>query len=511
MVEQMLFVSSLTPNRFNPNVMQPEEYQALKTDMERVGPSKIDPVTVSLFCDFYPCEDNEENRKKFAKIYVIVDGEHRYTAAKELGWREIRCDVQVLDEEEAKGICYRKNKDRGTIDPFKEAALFKSEMELMSQKEIAEKYLVDPSTVSHRLSLLKLVPEVHEQITKLPRGTVTTSHLEPIASLPEEEQKKFEIKYPWSSERRPKTVEEITNEAKRIKENLEKHRQLKEAVEKSSFKVCPKCGGEPTLTWKGLPWVDCKSGNSSHEWNLETGKGAYQQETYSNTSLDGKKSAPIKSSVLRCAHTVKELSQTFESRIKDTLPKLKKIEHVQVRGELEDGRQINLEFSPGSAAMHISLSMDNKQLWFRAEDKKYRSGEKSKVDTPSPEHVERIQDFIDLAFAGKLEVPESKRLKGKIPESASTSPAAAESSGVELFCVICDSMVDIVKSVHHEGKDYCQACAMICNLPGHEVEDDALNAKARAKREQLRTEGKVLSPPFEATVEGDDTEEAVSS
>jgi hypothetical protein len=91
--------------------MQPEEYQALKKDMERTGPEKFDPVTVSLFCDFYPCEDNQENRKKFAKLYVIVDGEHRYTAAKELGWREIRCDIQVLDEEEAKGICYRKNKD----------------------------------------------------------------------------------------------------------------------------------------------------------------------------------------------------------------------------------------------------------------------------------------------------------------------------------------------------------------------------------------------------------------
>ena len=167
--------------------MAPEDYQALKADMLLVGPKKIGSVLASPYLVFYPCEDNEENRQFYAEFstYVIVDGQHRHQAATELKWSELKVDVQDITEEEAKGICYRKSKEHGTIDPFKEAALFKRELDLMSQKEIAAKYLVDPSTVSHRLSLLKLVPEVLEQVAKMPRGTVTPSHLEPATFLPE--------------------------------------------------------------------------------------------------------------------------------------------------------------------------------------------------------------------------------------------------------------------------------------------------------------------------------------
>jgi hypothetical protein len=232
-----------------------------------------------------------------------------------------------------------RTRTRGTIDPFKEAALFKSELEFMNQKEIADKYLVDPSTVSHRLSLLRLVPEVVEQVSKLPRGTVTPSHLEPIATLPEGEQKSIKItSQAWNGNRwgdAVRTVEDLTEEAKRVKEKLAKKEALRKALMGAQFGKCPTCGQEPKeISYKGLPWVECSSGHYDHQWNIETGKAAYKQETYSNQDLDGKKSEPVRTSVLRCAHTTKELSQTFEQRIKETLSKLAKIEHLQVRGSL---------------------------------------------------------------------------------------------------------------------------------------------------------------------------------
>ncbi len=414
MTEQMLLVSSLQANHFNPNVMQPEEFQALKKDMQRVGPKKIDVVLVSVYCDFYVCEDSEENRKNFANNYVIVDGEHRWIAAKELAWDEIRCDVQVIDEEEGKGICYRKNKDRGTIDPFKEAALFKSELELLSQKEIAEKFLVDPSTVSHRLSLLKLTPEIRKQVEEMPRGMITPSHLEPIASLPEGEQKKISLKPQWGSEP-VKTVRAISEEAQIIKAELNRKEKLKKALETAKFPKCPKCGQEPVPNmYKGLPWVDCASGNYQHQWNLETGKGAYEVETYSSTKINGEKAEPVRTSVLRCAHTCKELSQTFEQCIKELFPKIKKLEHIQMRGDLEDARNFNIEFDPGKQAMHVSVSFEHRTAMFRAEEKEYRSGEKSKVDTYSPANVEPIRDFIESAFQGKLEVPDKKKIRDSV-------------------------------------------------------------------------------------------------
>jgi len=428
MTEKMLSVSCLKPNKFNPNVMQPEEFQALKKDMERVGPKKIDPVLVSSYCDFYVCEDTEENRKAFANCFIIVDGEHRWTAAVELGWGEIRCDVEVIDEEEAKGICYRKNKDRGTIDPFKEAALCKSELTLLNQKEIADKFLVDPSTVSHRLSLLKLVPEIKEQISKLPRGTVTPSHLEPIASLPEGEQKKFELKPQFSYEKdKIKSVHEITEEVKRAKEHLDRDMARKKAVEKSQFKVCPKCGKGPTYSYKGLPWVSCSSGNYQHDWNLDTGKGAYESERVEQNKINGDKPEPVRTSVLRCAHTLDELNSVFEQRIKDLFPKIATIKCFTVTGKLDDDRDVSVDFSTYRSSMNISVNLDHEHAGFRAEEKEYRSGEKSKVDTYSPENVEPVKIFIDLAFQGKLEVPEKpKRVIGEIPAAAGSDVDSEE-------------------------------------------------------------------------------------
>jgi ParB/RepB/Spo0J family partition protein len=422
MTEIMLPVAALQHNKFNPNVMQPEEFQALKKDMQRVGPKKIDPMLVSLYCDFYPSEDNEENRKKYANNYVIVDGEHRWTGATELGWTEIRCDVQVIDEEEAKGICYRKNKDRGTIDPFKEAELFKSELELLNQKEIADKYLVDPSTVSHRLSLLKLVPEVKKQIEQLPRGTITTSHLEPIATLPEGEQKKIKLKDEWGHQE-VKSVRALTEEAKQIKAELDRKEQLKKALETSKFPKCPKCGQEAVFNiYKGLPWVDCASRDYTHQWNIETGKNAYEVEKVVHHKINGEKAEPVRTSVLRCGHTVKELSETFEQRIKDHFPKITKIESCQISGKLEDGAHFNLDFSGGSSTMNISVGVEHEYVQFRAEEKQYRSGEKSKVDTYSPANVEPVREFIELAFQGKLEVPEkkTKQPKNKVEAQAET-------------------------------------------------------------------------------------------
>lgn len=442
--EQNIPLNQLQPNKFNPNVMQDAEYQALKEDMKQNGPESIDPLLVSPYLVFYPCEDTEENQKLYAKnpIYVIVDGEHRWTAAKELCWPEIRCEIRELYEEEAKGICYRKNKDRGTIDPFKEAALFKSELELLSQKEIAEKYLVDPSTVSHRLSLLKLVPEVKKQIEQLPRGTITTSHLEPIATLPEGEQKKIKLKDEWGHQE-VKSVRALTEEAKQIKAELDRKQQLKKALETAEFPKCPKCNGDAVFNiYKGLPWVDCANGNYQHQWNIETGKGAYEVETYSNTKISGEKAEPVKTSVIRCGHTVKELSETFEQRIKDHFSKITKIESCRISGKLEDGGHFNLDFSGGSSTMTISVGVEHRYAQFRAEEKQYRSGEKSKVDTYSPANVEPVREFIELAFQGKLEVPEEKPKpqKDKVPSveevAASIHEEQAETD-LEIPCFDC--------------------------------------------------------------------------
>jgi len=57
----------------------------------------------------------------------------------------------------------------------------------MSQADVAKKFGVDNSTVSHRLSLLKVDEQVKEYALKT--GKMTTSHLEVVASLEPELQR----------------------------------------------------------------------------------------------------------------------------------------------------------------------------------------------------------------------------------------------------------------------------------------------------------------------------------
>ena len=75
MTDQLVLVCMIQPNRFNPNVMQDEEFQALKKDMQVHGPVGIDPVLVSPFNAFYLSETKSRDD------YVIIDGEHRWKAA----------------------------------------------------------------------------------------------------------------------------------------------------------------------------------------------------------------------------------------------------------------------------------------------------------------------------------------------------------------------------------------------------------------------------------------------
>jgi ParB/RepB/Spo0J family partition protein len=439
MPEEFLKVASIVANHFNPNVMQNEEFLALKKDMQLHGPKEIDAILVSPFgCVYTDIKDPADG-------YVIVDGEHRWTAAKELGWETVRCEVRYIDEEEAKGICYRKNKDRGTIDPLKEAALFKGELDLgLGQKEIAEKFLVDPSTVSHRLSLLKLAPEVVKQVTEMPHGTLTTSHLEAIASLQPPDQKKVidEEKQQFKNYGSVSTVRNLADQAERIRREREMEANLYKALKTAKFPKCPKCKSPPSkINNQGLPWVDCSKEpwSSEHEWSLETGEPRYKP-TYIRESLDRQKKPEI-SRVIRSNFTVKELSNAFFLSLRGVLPQLESAERISVYGKLDES-VFSADFHRSGNNMNISIIHGESRIGITAEAKAYRTGEKTKVDvsdwTPTKEDIQRHIEFIDNAFRNVLlPLPEKKpkRIKGDVPELPGV-PTASEKELV-VPCLTC--------------------------------------------------------------------------
>jgi ParB/RepB/Spo0J family partition protein len=413
--ELLMDIEKILPNKWNPNVMQKEEYEALKQDMHLHGVNGVDPILVSLKGVYelpVPIADLPAGAWDDAfkvKGYIIVDGEHRWRAAKELGWKQIRATSENIREEDAKALCYRRNRERGTIDPFKEAALFKTEIDAgLTQAKIAGKYGIEQGTVSHRLSLLKLDPEIIEKVENMPRGIITPSHLEPLTSLEPEDQKDLANSFLRESKEYDRTwsVKDVTRHAQNMKEQREGQEKLKKALKIAKHPKCPKCKKTATrINYTGLPWVNADCFHSA--WNLETGKGQFEHETHEERTLSGE-TRKVESSVLRSVHTVKELKDLFIKHAKEVVPRVD-IQHVKVSGKL-DGSSFSFDVDNYGQMLHISVAQSGVYRSFSAEEHKYRTGEVTCIHAGSPGAVEEVREFIDNAFNGKL-VIESKRLK----------------------------------------------------------------------------------------------------
>lgn len=419
-MSELVAVDKIDANPWNPNVMDKEEYDALKQDMYVHGASGIGAILVSPFHCFFSGEPISDR-------FVIVDGEHRWRAARELRWKQILCEVREITEDDAKALCYRRNRERGNIDPMKEALLFKTEVKKLKQKEIADKYGIDQTTVSRRLSLLKLSEKTAEAINSMPRGIITPSHLEPIAALDPGDQEEI-VKDILTDIKLSDTVpvHEVERRCSWLKRQAEDKRKLGEAVQKAKFPKCPKCGSPSnSIHYKGLLWVNCSSGKWRHEWNLETGKTLYQEERISQKKLSGETEERV-SRTLRCSHTVKELHTVFAERLKELVPKLERISSLKVSGSLE-GAEFHIDLTGYGHSMAISMHHARTWTGFRAEEHDYKTGEKSAVQVNDPKEIDLIRELIDNAFQGKLGIPTEKiALKKKTKPTVAEEPLEAE-------------------------------------------------------------------------------------
>lgn len=93
--------SDLHPNLYNPNVLDDDLYQKAVASVRKFG--FVDPVTVRLVDD----------------RYVIIDGEHRVRAAKELGLRLVPAIVVEVDDDTAQQLTLVLNELHGRPDPVR--------------------------------------------------------------------------------------------------------------------------------------------------------------------------------------------------------------------------------------------------------------------------------------------------------------------------------------------------------------------------------------------------------
>jgi ParB-like chromosome segregation protein Spo0J len=287
--------ASLVPTKdveeapWNCNVMPPGKFEALKADMKAAGPKGTDPIhTCRLDGKRYTC-----------------DGAQRLRAAKQLGWLVLYeyFHPEIITEEQARLFNYKRDAERGDIDPFKLAASFKWFVDRgFKQEEIAEKYGVDKSTVSHRLSLLNVDVEIREQVVTDTRMGV--SHLEPIATLPAALQSKA-LEEVRSSNRwdrtRPITVREVAEAVQKVKQDDAKkqafEKLLKDPRIKDKFRKCPECKSDPVeavtdrwYLWPGAVLV--VQDQHCHRWSLITGPQPKARTTSSRRGSSGSSRPP---------------------------------------------------------------------------------------------------------------------------------------------------------------------------------------------------------------------------
>jgi len=119
-------VDKCHPNSYNPNVMNVEKFEALCDFLRSHGAEELDPIWV---------------RNDGADGFEIVDGEHRWKAAKTVGWKRLRAFVLDVDEDDAKAFNVRKNRERGQIDAIKFGKiLFEQHQAGATLEQLAKKY-----------------------------------------------------------------------------------------------------------------------------------------------------------------------------------------------------------------------------------------------------------------------------------------------------------------------------------------------------------------------------------
>lgn len=333
---QVVETSDVLEAPWNVNVVPPEKYAQLKADMKDSGPQGTDPIHTCLL-----------DGKRYT-----CDGAHRLRAAKELGWKEIfeYFHPEITTEEQARLFNYRRDAERGDVDPFKLAASFKWFVDRgLTQEKIAEKFGVDRSTVTHRLALINVTEEVKKQVVTDARMSV--SHLEPIAALPAVLQPRAleEVRNENRFDRqRPITVREVQEAVLKVKKEDAEARAFQKILQdprvKEEFRRCPKCHKEPRecvngrwYLWPGAVLV--VRDENYHTWCLVTGPQPEQKYERSRSSRGSSRPPQHEKSKVPTATYVLALRNLFD----DVWPKLTDVDDLRWTGATEkDHARISL-------------------------------------------------------------------------------------------------------------------------------------------------------------------------
>ena len=122
--------------------------------------------------------------------FEIVAGHRRFQTCRSLRWRFIPCKIREMTDKQAFEIQLTENIQRKSMDPIEEAEAFRRyvvDFGWGGVSELAKKIGKSEEYVSHRIQLLKLSPEIKEQIIRSKLNVSQALELTTIPSDREDE------------------------------------------------------------------------------------------------------------------------------------------------------------------------------------------------------------------------------------------------------------------------------------------------------------------------------------
>lgn len=127
--------------------------------------------------------------RRVAQGYEIIVGERRWRAAQRAGLKEVPVVVKEVESLEALEISLIENLQRENLNPVEEAEGYQRLVEEfgLSQEEVAARVGKDRTTVANTLRLLRLLPEIRQNLLE---GQISAGHARAILSLDSEEKQR---------------------------------------------------------------------------------------------------------------------------------------------------------------------------------------------------------------------------------------------------------------------------------------------------------------------------------
>ncbi|GEM_PF-818335 len=148
--------------------------------------------------------------------YELIDGLHRLSAAKRLGWKDIEANVIDADDLEARFLSLKANLVRRSLEPVEEGEVVYRIMVKhgLTEKEVAKRLGVTTKWVSERLALVLKVPEEVKKMVA--EGKLGLGHAVVISKIEEKEkQLKFArliVREGWSVKEAERMLPEFLND-----------------------------------------------------------------------------------------------------------------------------------------------------------------------------------------------------------------------------------------------------------------------------------------------------------